>query len=172
MSCCVISPSREWAREPVWNILNKSRICRYVQEPREPSLSGVFLPFHRVLPLTFSKSRSSCEGVGGLGERFEVLSVVLVGVRQAAVAADSDLGLVCVDEDPGVAGRAAATVASNNAVVRPSHGLLVDEGHRRVRLGLDCHVRRVKRHLVTVWKHPPGDRSQPARSEDRSWPQP
>lgn len=47
--------------------------------------------------------------------------------RETAVCAPADLGLVGVDEDPGVAERAASTVARNNALVCPADRLLVDE---------------------------------------------
>jgi len=55
----------------------------------------------------------------------------------SAVAAHGDLWLVGVDVDLGVAGRAATTVAHDDAVVRPPDGLLVDELHGRVRLWLE-----------------------------------
>lgn len=47
--------------------------------------------------------------------------------RQPAVPARRNLGLVGVDKDLGVAGRAAAAVAGHDAVVGPPHRLLVDE---------------------------------------------
>ena len=48
-------------------------------------------------------------------------------IGQTAVVADGNLGLVCVDEDPGMAVRAAASVTRDDARVRPPDGLLVDE---------------------------------------------
>lgn len=47
--------------------------------------------------------------------------------RKTTVCAPADLGLIGVDEDPGVTERAASTVAGNDALVRPANGLLVDE---------------------------------------------
>lgn len=58
-------------------------------------------------------------------------------VRQTTVSTGGNLGLICVDENPGVTGGAAAAVASDNTLVRPPNGLLVDELHRRVGLGLE-----------------------------------
>lgn len=55
---------------------------------------------------------------------------------QAAVVADSNLGLIGVDEDPGVTVRTTASIARYNPVVSPADGLLVDELHGRVGLGL------------------------------------
>lgn len=46
---------------------------------------------------------------------------------KTAVCAPADLGLVGVDEDPGMAERAASTIAGNNALVCPANGLLMDE---------------------------------------------
>ncbi len=61
--------------------------------------------------------------------------------RQPAVVASANLGLVGVDEDPGMSGRAAATVASNGAIVRPRYFLLVDELNGRIGLWLhNCYV--------------------------------
>lgn len=57
-------------------------------------------------------------------------------VWQAAVVADGNLGLVGVDEDPGVSVRTAAAIARHDSVVGPADGLLVDELHGRVGLGL------------------------------------
>ncbi len=55
---------------------------------------------------------------------------------ESAVAAGGNLGLVGVDEDLGVSGRAAAAIADNDPLVRPLDGLLVDELHGRVGLWL------------------------------------
>lgn len=55
---------------------------------------------------------------------------------QAAVVADCDLWLVRVDEDARMTRWSAAAVACHNAIVRPADGLLVDELHSGVRLGL------------------------------------
>lgn len=55
---------------------------------------------------------------------------------QAAVVADGNLGLVGVDEDPGVTVRTTASIARHNPVVSPADGLLMDELHGRVGLGL------------------------------------
>lgn len=46
--------------------------------------------------------------------------------RQAAVATNSNLGLVGVDEDSRMTLRATTAIAGNNAVVRPCNGLLVN----------------------------------------------
>ena len=55
---------------------------------------------------------------------------------QAAVVAGGNLGLVGVDEDPGVSVRATTSIASHDSVVSPADRLLVDEIHGRVGLGL------------------------------------
>lgn len=47
--------------------------------------------------------------------------------RQTAVCAPADLGLICVDEDPGVSEGTTASVTGYSAVVCPADGLLVDE---------------------------------------------
>jgi hypothetical protein len=47
--------------------------------------------------------------------------------RNTAVCAPADLGLIGVDEDPGMTERAASTVAGNDALVCPANRLLVDE---------------------------------------------
>lgn len=57
-------------------------------------------------------------------------------IWQSAVAADSNLGLVGVDEDPRVSVRATTTVAGYHTVVSPVDGLLVNELDGRVGLGL------------------------------------
>ena len=59
-------------------------------------------------------------------------------VGNSAVVASRNLGLVCVDEDPRVAGRAAAAIARNNAVVSPPDRLLVNQFHSRQGLWLEC----------------------------------
>jgi len=92
----------------------------------------------------------SSQRVRGLGKGFEVLSVVFVclyhqlisqlymgsnGAKRAAsthkgksaVVASADLGLVGVDKDSGMSGRAASTVAGHYLVVRPPYRLLVNE---------------------------------------------
>jgi hypothetical protein len=54
--------------------------------------------------------------------------------RKSTVAAGNNLGLVSVDEDPGVAQGTAATVAADNPVLHPANGLFVNEfdsSHRR-----------------------------------------
>lgn len=55
---------------------------------------------------------------------------------KTAIAARADLGSVCVDKNLGVTSRAATTLTSNNSIVSPSHRLLVNHLHRRLRLGL------------------------------------
>lgn len=86
------------------------------------------------------------ERVAGGREGLEVCAVLFVGLqpsalfppymhsninrtykRQTAVAAGSNLGLVGVDEDLGVAEGTAAAVAADDALLRPADGLLVDE---------------------------------------------
>jgi len=56
--------------------------------------------------------------------------------RQSAVPARRNLGLVRVDEDLGVSRRTTASVAGHDPVVRPLHGLLVDQLDGGVRPGL------------------------------------
>jgi hypothetical protein len=56
--------------------------------------------------------------------------------RQTAVCAPADLGLICVDEDLGVAEGTAAAIAGNDAVVSPADGLLVDEVDSGIWAGL------------------------------------
>jgi hypothetical protein len=56
--------------------------------------------------------------------------------RQAAVPARRNLGLVRVDEDPGVSLGPTAAVARHDTVVRPPHRLLVDELDGGIRSGL------------------------------------
>jgi hypothetical protein len=100
----------------------------------------------RMLPINFAarhhaQNASPTPGpllkrVRGFRERLEVLPVMFVCKWQAAVAARRDLGLVGVDEDPGVSGRAAAAVAGNDALVRPADGLLVNHLHGGLGLGL------------------------------------
>ena len=46
---------------------------------------------------------------------------------KSAVVASADLGLVGVDKDSGMPGRAASTVAGHYLVVRPPYRLLVNE---------------------------------------------
>jgi hypothetical protein len=60
--------------------------------------------------------------------------------RKTAVAAGSNLGLVSVDEDTGVAQWAAASVTADDSLVGPAHGLLVDkfDGGHGLRLGDPC----------------------------------
>ena len=97
-------------------------------------------------------------------------------IWQTAITAGTDLGLVCVDEDPRVSRRpaACAAVADNDALVRPLYRLLVDKFHGRVGLWLSS------RHAVNV---PlvlnlgrriafclPGDRSRSARISGQSSP--
>jgi hypothetical protein len=56
--------------------------------------------------------------------------------RQPAVPARRNLGLVRVDKDLGVSRGPAPSVARDHPVVRPPHGLLVDELDGGVRPGL------------------------------------
>ena len=56
--------------------------------------------------------------------------------RQPAVTACCNLGLVGGDEDLGGSGGTAAAVAGRDPVVRPPHGLLVDELDGGIRPGL------------------------------------
>jgi hypothetical protein len=56
--------------------------------------------------------------------------------RQAAIAANSNLGLVGVDKDPGMAFRTTTTVAGNNSLVSPCDWLLVDHLNSSLRLRL------------------------------------
>lgn len=69
-----------------------------------------------------------------------MVPVVLVGIWEAAVVADRNLGLVGVDEDPGVTGRTATTITGDHPVVSPAYWLLVDELNRSSRLRLDAEV--------------------------------
>jgi hypothetical protein len=69
-----------------------------------------------------------------------MLSVVLVGEWEAAVAARRNLGLVGVDEDPRVTSGTTAAVAGDNSVVGPSHRLLVNHLHGRLGLGLSAQL--------------------------------
>lgn len=55
--------------------------------------------------------------------------MVLVGVGGAAVVAGGNFGLVGVNEDPGVTGRAAAAIARYNLVVSPCNRHLVHQFH-------------------------------------------
>lgn len=55
---------------------------------------------------------------------------------KTAVVAGSNLGLVGVDEDPGVTEGTAAAVTLNNPLLRPAHRLLMDELNGGIRLGL------------------------------------
>jgi len=57
-------------------------------------------------------------------------------IWEAAVVADRNLGLVGVDEDPGVTGRTATTITGDHPVVSPAYWLLVDELNRSSRLRL------------------------------------
>ena len=52
--------------------------------------------------------------------------------RQATVIADTDLGLVGVDEDSRMARRAAASVTSDYSMVSPPYRLLMDQFHRGI----------------------------------------
>lgn len=56
--------------------------------------------------------------------------------RQSAVSALVDLGLIDIDENPRMAEGAAAAVARHNAVLGPTHRLLVNELDSGVRTGL------------------------------------
>lgn len=56
--------------------------------------------------------------------------------RKAAVAAWGNLRLVGVDKDSGMALGSTTAIASNNSVVSPPDGLLVDHFHSRFGLGL------------------------------------
>lgn len=67
-------------------------------------------------------------------------SVVFVGKRQAAVATNSNLGLVGVDEDSRMTLRATTAIAGNNAVVRPCNGLLVNHLNGGFGLRLEIEV--------------------------------
>ena len=57
-------------------------------------------------------------------------------IWHTTVSACADLRLVCVDEDTRVAKRASATIARNDTLLGPAHGLLVNEvdGCHRSRL--------------------------------------
>lgn len=55
---------------------------------------------------------------------------------ESAVATDSNLGLVSVDENARVTGWATAAVTCHNAVVSPADGLFVDEFDGGIGLGL------------------------------------
>jgi hypothetical protein len=61
-------------------------------------------------------------------------------IWHAAVCARADLRLVCVDEDTGVTKRTSASVARNDFLLGPAHGLLVNEvdGSQRSRLRVHC----------------------------------
>ena len=69
-----------------------------------------------------------------------MLPVVFVGKWQPAVATGADLWLVRVDKYPRVASRAAAAVAGDYAIMRPSDRLLVHQLHGRVGLWLKAKV--------------------------------
>lgn len=56
--------------------------------------------------------------------------------RQSAVTAGSNLGLVGVDIDSGVAKRAATTITADDSLLCPADGLLVDELNGGIGLGL------------------------------------
>lgn len=89
---------------------------------------------------------------------------------QAAVVAHGNLGLVRVDEDPGMPSRAAAALARHYAFMRPPHGLLVYHFHGRQRLGLS---RRQHCPGPCFEKSPlrlPAVQSLFARSAGPSWP--
>lgn len=58
---------------------------------------------------------------------FQYLVLILTYKRKTTVCAPANLGLVGVDEDPGVTERAASAVAGDNALVCPADGLLVNE---------------------------------------------
>ena len=114
------------------------------------------LPLHQIYPPLFQRIR-------GLRERLEVRPVVFIRLvpsvskrslvlrpnpfryvkrrrvthkGKPAVAARGNLRLVRVDKDTRVSRRAATAVASNDALVRPPDGLLVNELDGRARLGL------------------------------------
>lgn len=57
-------------------------------------------------------------------------------VGNTTVVAGSNLGLVSVDEDPGVSTSATAAITGNDAVVSPLHRLLVNQLDSRLRLRL------------------------------------
>jgi hypothetical protein len=61
-------------------------------------------------------------------------------IWHAAVGAGANLRLVCVDEDTGVTKRSSASVTRNDLLLRPAHGLLVNEvdGSQRSRLRVHC----------------------------------
>lgn len=129
--------------------------------PNRPSLNGWVRPRQR---RSYADSLHIFEGVRRLRESFEVLAVVLVGVWQAAVVADGNLGLVGVDEDPGVSVRTAAAITRHNSVVGPADGLLVDELYGRVGLGLEievCLLEAGARHGLIPWALTPGPDSLP-----------
>jgi hypothetical protein len=65
--------------------------------------------------------------IQGLGNTYE---------WKTAVGAPADLGLVHVDEDPGMSKRSTSTIARNYALVCPTNGLLMDEFDRSVWAGL------------------------------------
>ncbi len=71
-----------------------------------------------------------------LNERTQCHAISSTHIRSTAVVACCNLRLVCVDVDPGVAGRATASIAHNNLVVCPSDWLLVNKLDGRVWLGL------------------------------------
>lgn len=159
--------------------------------PQVPSVDPRGALLH---PLTIHHITHSLEGVGGLGEGFEVFPVMLIGlgsvsmwqqthnwvayIWQSAVIACGNLGLVGVDEDLGVSGRAAATVTGNHAVVRPRYLLLVDEFNGGIGLWLgNCSVSLYPPMLPS--RGPPGLRcflsspagcSRSARTGGPSWP--
>lgn len=65
---------------------------------------------------------------------------------KTAVTTNSDLGLVRVDKDLGVASRTLASFTSHDPLVRPPHRLLVNHLHRALRLRL-CNVSALVRSL-------------------------
>jgi hypothetical protein len=93
---------------------------------------------------TISPPKSTKPQKRGGGENKEITYK-----RQPAVIARRNLGLVRVDEDLGVPGRPAAAVAGHDPVVRPPHGLLVDELDGRVRPGLE----KTRRQLRSQIRH-------------------
>lgn len=56
--------------------------------------------------------------------------------RKSAVPARSDFGLVGVDKDSGMAERTATTVAGDDSLLGPPHGLFVNQLNGGVWLGL------------------------------------
>jgi hypothetical protein len=103
----------------------------------------------------FSSVSGGLKWVGSRRQRLEVCAVLLLGLvilvrgtssikccgstykGKTTVPACGNLRLVCVDEDPRVAERAATAVAGDDLVLCPAHVLLVDEFDGGVGLRLE-----------------------------------